>query len=214
MSDYARLANQMREQALAAGNASAEPRHATISSYDPSAHAVKVLVQPENEESGWMPLPAVAIGNGFGFAVGPNIGDQVLVNFPHGSFEAGVIVGRYFDAVNQAIAVPSGEIWAVHKSGSSLKFLTNGDVQMVVKGNYTETVTGTTTRTATAHQIMGPVVTDKTIYAGGDITDNAASGNQQTMYGMRQAYDIHYHQVVKVQTGDTTINSEVPTPQV
>ncbi|WP_429499373.1 phage baseplate assembly protein V [Robbsia andropogonis] len=214
MSDYARLANQIRAQALAASGTNSDPRHATISSYDPNTHAVKVLVQPENVESGWMPMSAIGIGNGFGLAIGPNIGDQVLVVFPHGSFEAGVIVGRYFDAVNQAIPVPSGEIWMIQKSGSYLKFLSNGDVQMLVNGNYTETVTGTAIRTATAHQIVGPVTTDKTIVAGGDITDNAASGNQQTMYGMRHAYDIHYHPIVQVQIGNSTINSQTPLPQV
>jgi len=214
MSDYARFANQMRAQAFAANSASSEPRHAKISSYDPDTHAVKVMVQPEDIESGWMPLGAIGVGNGFGVAIGPNIGDQVKVVFANGDFEAGTIVARIFDSTNPAPAVPSGEIWMIQKSGSYLKFLSNGDVQMLVNGNYTETVTGTAMRTAAVHQIVGPVTTDKTIVAGGDITDNAASGNQQTMYGMRHAYDIHYHPIVQVQTGNSTINSQTPLPQV
>ena len=59
-----------------------------------------------------MPLGAIGIGNGWGVAVGPQIGDQVLVVFEGGDFSSGTIVARVFSVAQQAPAVPSGEIWA------------------------------------------------------------------------------------------------------
>ncbi|RKR46322.1 phage baseplate assembly protein V [Paraburkholderia sp. BL17N1] len=127
------LANAVRQQASIAGNHLSWPTLATISSYDASSHAVKVTIEPvdpgtQPTESNWMPLGAIGIGNGWGFAVGPQIGDQVLVVFEHGDFSSGVIVARIFSVAQQAPAVPSGEVWAVHKTGGYLKLTNDGKV--------------------------------------------------------------------------------------
>src|ERR1700761_2299332 len=97
----ARLANAIRQQARTSQNDYALPRHATISSYDASSHAVKVIVQPVDpeigeQESNWMPLGAICIGNGWGVGVEPQIGDQVMVVYENGYFSSGSIVGLYF----------------------------------------------------------------------------------------------------------------------
>lgn len=130
MNGHAQLAQAIRAQGQAPGYANSLPRQATISSYDPSTHAVKVLLQPENIESNWMPLGAIGVGNGWGIVSGPQIGDQVHVSFAEGDFHSGIIVGRVFSTAATAPAVPSGEFWLVHSSGSLLKFLNNGDVQL------------------------------------------------------------------------------------
>jgi phage baseplate assembly protein gpV len=146
------FANAVRQQARMSQSEYALPQFATISSYDPDSHAVKVVIQPVDPEIGevesnWMPLGAIGIGNGWGFAVGPQIGDQVKVVFENGDFSSGSVVGRYFSVEQQAIPVPSGEIWAVHQTTSSLKFLTNGDVDINTAGNLNATVTGNMTST-------------------------------------------------------------------
>lgn len=196
MRNYHLLANAMREQASASANSISNARFCTISSYDENSHNVKVLIQPEGTESGWMPLGALGVGNGFGLVVGPNLGDMVIVVFAEGDFESGAIVGRYFNVESQAPPVPSGEIWAVHKSGSSLKLLNNGDIEMVAAGN--------ASYTAAAHQFVGPIVTDSTLHTAGDITDNTTLGNTGTMRGMREVFDIHDHG--NVENGDGTTN--------
>ncbi|MDR6381838.1 phage baseplate assembly protein V [Paraburkholderia caribensis] len=127
------LANAVRQQASIASNHLSWPTLATISSYDASSHAVKVTVEPvdpgeQPTESNWMPLGAIGIGNGWGFAVGPQIGDQVLVVFEHGDFSSGVIVARIFSVAQQAPAVQSGEVWAVHRTGGYLKLTNDGKV--------------------------------------------------------------------------------------
>jgi len=158
------LANAMRMQARAAMGDFSMPRIALISSYDASNQAVKVILQPvdpDNDapESNWMPLGAIGIGNGWGVAVGPQIGDQVLVLFEHGDFNSGVIIARIFSAVQQAIPVPSGEVWAVHKTGTFMKMTNDGklainsnsDTNIMVNGN--ANVTASTSANVTAPAI-------------------------------------------------------------
>lgn len=165
------LANAIRQQARMSQNDYALPRHATISSYDASNHAVKVILQPVDpeigeQESNWMPLGAIGIGNGWGVAVGPQIGDQVMVVYENGDFSSGSIVGRYFSVAQQAPAVPSGEIWALHSTGSFVKLVTSGDIKVNAAGNLTATVAGNMTSTVTGNA---------NIAASGSATLKAAS---------------------------------------
>lgn len=151
-----RLANAIRQQARTSQNEYALPQFATISSYDAGNHAVKVIVQPVdpavgNQESNWMPLGAIGIGNGWGVAVGPQIGDQVLVVFEGGDFSSGTIVARVFSVAQQAPAVPSGEIWAVHSTGSFIKMVTSGDINVSTAGNLNATVAGNMTANVTGN---------------------------------------------------------------
>jgi len=143
----AKFANAVRQQASMADSHLSWPMLATISSYDASNHAVKVTVEPtdpgdEPTESNWMPLGAIGIGNGWGVAVGPQIGDQVMAVFEHGDFSSGTIVARIFSVAQKAPAVPSGEIWALHSTGSFIKMVTSGDIDVNTAGNLNATVTG------------------------------------------------------------------------
>jgi uncharacterized protein involved in type VI secretion and phage assembly len=187
------------------------PRTGTITSYDPAKHAVKVQIQPEGVEvAGWIPLGAAGVGNGFGIVCGPNIGDMVQVAFDSGSPNAPRIVGRFFSNVNLPPAVPSGDTYIVHKSGSVLKF--NGD------GTITVTATSSITYKATQHHFIGPVQMDDTLNATkqitsqADIQDNTAS-NAHTMSQMRAIYNSHTHPVASVQSGGSTVTSNAPTQQ-
>ncbi|MBU9203136.1 phage baseplate assembly protein V [Burkholderia multivorans] len=135
-------------QAQANAKSTARAKIGEISSYDGQMN-VKVMFQPENVESEWMPLGCIGIGNSWGVAVGPNIGDQVLVEFPEGDIESGVVTARVFSVAQPAIPVPAGEIWMVHKAGSSLKFLDDGEVRLSTTGNLTANVTGNASITST-----------------------------------------------------------------
>ncbi|MFM0630779.1 phage baseplate assembly protein V [Paraburkholderia xenovorans] len=186
----AALANAVRMQAGAHANGRQQAQWATISSYDGNL-SVKVMLQPQNLESEWMPLGCIGVGDGWGVAVGPNIGDQVYVEFPEGDVNSGVITARAHNVEHPPMPVPAGEIWAVQKSGSFLKFLANGDVALNVVGNYTETVTGTATRTAAAHHLVGPVQMDNTLNVtetisgegGMSISGDNGTGHTSTVNG-------------------------------
>ena len=134
-----------------------------VTSYDPSKYAVKVSMQPDNVESGWVPLAAQAVGNGWGILTPPAIGDQILVLMQESDPDAGVAAWCLFNSVDVPPAVPTQEFWMVHKTGSYLKFLTDGSVSVNVAKNLTAVVAGTTQVTAT-----GAV----TLTAQSDVTAN------------------------------------------
>lgn len=73
-----------------------QPRHALVTSVDAVSHAVKVSIQPDGIESGWIPDSALAVG-GLRIACPAEIGSQVLVVPLEGDPEHPVIVARLFD---------------------------------------------------------------------------------------------------------------------
>ena len=73
-----------------------QPRHALVTSVDPTSHSVKVAIQPEGIESGWIPDATIA-ANGLKIACPAEIGTQVLVVPVEGDAEHPVVVARLFD---------------------------------------------------------------------------------------------------------------------
>ena len=144
-----RLLNSLRAQSQMAAQGRGSMRLGLVTSYDPATYSVKVSMQPDNVESGWVPLAAQAVGNGWGILTPPAIGDQILVLMQDSDPEAGVAAWCLFNTVDVPPVVPTGEFWMVHKTGSYLKFLTDGSVAMNVAKNLTASVTGTTQITAT-----------------------------------------------------------------
>ncbi|MDE2103833.1 MAG: phage baseplate assembly protein V [Patescibacteria group bacterium] len=117
------LLNAMRLQAQRTGERTIS-RYATVQSYDPNRYAAKVLLQPENTETGFLPVASPWIGNGWGFFAPPSANDLVIVHFIDGDLEAGIVETRQFNNAELPVAVQSGEFWLLHKSGAYFK-LTN-----------------------------------------------------------------------------------------
>lgn len=220
------LANAIRQQARMSQNDYALPRLATISSYDASNHAVKVILQPVDpeigqQESNWMPLGAIGIGNGWGVAVGPQIGDQVMVVYENGDFSSGSIVGRYFSVAQQAPAVPSGEIWAVHSTGSFIKMVTNGDVNVKTAGNLNATVAGNMSANVTGN--ASTTATNASVTATGSASITAPSikigASGQTLLQfvtstMVALFNSHTHQSTSPGTPTSTPNQTMGSAQL
>ncbi|WP_186032488.1 phage baseplate assembly protein V [Burkholderia gladioli] len=170
---YPALANAIRQHALGAQGQQSMPQLATISSYDANRHAVKVIIQPVDpevgeQESNWMPLGAMGVGNGWGVAVGPQIGNQVLVVYEGGDFSSGTVVARVFSIAQPGPAVPSGEIWAVHEKGQFLKLTNDGKLSAADAAGSTIVMNGDGTGAAT--------------FAGGlDITANTTINGTLTV---------------------------------
>lgn len=214
--NYHELANNLRSIAQAIVSTLAKPRTAEVTSYNPATYSVKVTVEgvgdSDFKETSWIPLDAVGVGNGFGVVSAPNVGDMVEVSFSRFSSAAPKIIGRFFSNKNVPPAVPAGETWIVHKSGASMKFTTDGKVTvrdaagstvvMNADGTGTMTFSGGLTINANT-QVNG------TLKASGDITDNSGS-NSRTMAGMRSVYNTHTHPVANVQSGSSTVTSNVP----
>jgi hypothetical protein len=109
----------------------ATTRMGIVDSYDPDLYCAKVLLQPENVLTGFLPIATEWVGNGWGEVFGLTPGDVVDVHFQEGGKNAGYISKRFYSTVTRPPGpVPSGESWRVHKSGSFLKFTNDGKVSV------------------------------------------------------------------------------------
>jgi len=125
-----RFVNTIKAHADALVQAQGQPRFGTITSVDPNTGTARVALQPEGVLSGWLPILSAWVGAGWGMICPPAPGDQVLVLAQEGAAEHGIIVGRIFSSQQLPPPAPSGEFWLVHQSGSYLKLLSNGTVQI------------------------------------------------------------------------------------
>ncbi|MDE8348942.1 MAG: phage baseplate assembly protein V [Acidocella sp.] len=154
-----------------------------VSSFDPASYAAKVLIQPENILSGWLPILSSWVGSGWGLAAPLTPGDQVLVLMQEADSEHGVIAGCVWSAIDKPLPAPSGELWLQHQSGSYLKLHNDGTIAIEAQ---TVRITGN-------------------LLVTGDISDqNAAHGSVAVL---RSAYDRHTHP--DAQGGITGVTSGV-----
>ena len=106
-------------------------------------------IQPEDVETGWLPIATPWSGNGWGMFCPPSPGDEVDVHFQEGGKNAAYISLRFWGDNALPLAVPSGEWWLVHASGAFLKITNDGKVS--INGQVEVDVTGPTVNiTATA----------------------------------------------------------------
>lgn len=194
MSRHAQLLqNAIIARAVAAGNLKSHPKIGTISGYDPSKQAVKVQLQPDGNQTGWLPLGSLWVGNGWGLVCAPVLGSQVEVTFVDGNDEAGSANLRFFSNVEAGPAAPAGEFWLVHKSGQSVK-LTN-DGKLTLNDGHGATVTldgaGNINSQATQWTHTGPVhftdnvQVDKTLTANTDVIGGGKSLKTHTHGGVQ-----------------------------
>ena len=122
--------NALKAQAAALDGAHGRPRFATVVSVDPARHAARVALQPEGVVSGWLPVMSPLVGAGWGIAVPPAPGQQVLVLPQDGEGEHGIIVGGAWSDAAPSPGAPVGEVWLVHQSGSFLKLQNDGTVRV------------------------------------------------------------------------------------
>ena len=179
----------MRMQAVAAANLRSYAKFGTISGYDPARHAVKVLLQPEQNETGWIPLGSIWAGNGWGMFAAPPLGIQVEVTFISGNDEAGVAGVRIFSDQDQALPAPSGEFWLVHANGQFVKLTNDGKLTVsdgqgatvALNGNGTITSTGSWAHTGDFN-VTGNVTVSETLNATTDVLGGGQSlkGHQHT----------------------------------
>jgi phage baseplate assembly protein V len=177
------LQNAMRVQAIAAANLRTYPKLGTISGYDPARPAVKVQLQPEGNETGWIPLGSLWAGNGWGMFAAPAIGSQVEVTFIDGNNEAGVVGLHFFSDVDQALSVQSGEFWIVHGKGAFVKLTNDGKLTVSDGQGATIALNGDGTITSAANSwthtgdvnVTGNVNVSKTMTATIDVVGGSKS---------------------------------------
>lgn len=161
------MIERMKQIAAQVASDIATTRVGFIYDYDQSNYSVRVKFQPSGDITGWMPIGTQWVGNNFGMAVGPGIGDMVRVDHLEGDKQVAMMGERYFNDGAAPLQVPSGECWLVHASGSLVKItndgklLLNGNLEIYATGptiNITASgavnVTAGTTATVTAPSII------------------------------------------------------------
>lgn len=123
------ILNQARRAAQEAMSGRATTRHGIIDGYDPTNYAVRVRLQPDDTLTDWIPLKAVAVGNGWGAFFAPNIGDPIEIDFQEGDGEVGSAGWRFFNDSDRPLTVPAGEMWLVHQTGASFKLVSDGSIE-------------------------------------------------------------------------------------
>lgn len=123
-----------REAQIVAERAAGGIRIGTVTSYDPATHSVKLALQPEGTQTGWMPLTAAGVGSGFGVYVGATVGQAFAAFFHEGDIEAGIIIGRLPTDQEPPVSVQSGEIVIQSPTGSLVSLLKDGTVTLQDKG--------------------------------------------------------------------------------
>jgi phage baseplate assembly protein gpV len=90
-------------------------RYGKATSWDPDTHMAKVMLKPEGQESGWIPVHTMAAGDGYGHMSGIVTGDgvttgeQLEITHQEGEFEAGSITARVHSTTAVPPKVESGE---------------------------------------------------------------------------------------------------------
>ncbi len=120
---------------------SCTPRYAIVASYDPNTYRAKVVLAPSPDGqtplSGYLPVLAGYMGNGWGAAAPVQQGDQVIVLFMQNHPDQGVILGRIYD---QGHAPPvradgaqamAGELVLRHQTGSLIQLGKDGKVTII-----------------------------------------------------------------------------------
>ena len=161
-----RLLNAMKLHAGGMDLHSAETRLGIVTSYDPTNAAARVMIQPENTLSGWLPVAAVAVG-AVSIVVPPSIGDQVVLEPQEGDAEQWIITGRLFSTAALPPSSPftsapiqSGEMAIFGQGGACLHLLANG-----------------------TWALMGNLAVTGSITATGNVTAGLGTGDQVDMLG-------------------------------
>lgn len=196
--------NLMRREAARAMNAHAMSREAIVDSYDPAHYAVKVRIQPENALTGWLPVKSPWVGSGWGLFTPPTPGNVVTVHYQEGGKDAGYVSLCCWSTATPPLSVPSGEFWAVHQSGASVKMTNDGKLTVTDKAGSTIVMNGDGTGTATFSgglTLNGKLTVNGDILSSGQITD--LGGAHGSLSAMRSSYNAHVHPGVQSGSGST-----------
>lgn len=194
----ARHQNHMRMQAALAQGLVGKPKGGLVTDYDPDHYAVKVMLQPENIETGWLTIETAMAGNGYGIYAAPTNGDQAMVSFLEGDKEVGWCTGFLPNDVDQPPSVPAGQIWVLHKDGAFLKFLPDGVVALTAPGGFD--VTADTTITGKLH-----VTDDVTLDSDLNVDGDTAFTGSNVIHGGKNIGKTHEHSGVTTGGGNTGV---------
>lgn len=205
-----RMLNAMRVQAALAADGLAHARLGTVSSYDPDNYCAKVRLQPEDIETGWLPIASLWVGPQWGLFSPPPIDAQVVVLFAEADHEAGLILGALWSDAARPLSVPAGELWMQHKEGAYLKLLNGGDVHIVNPSGcelHMQDGGKVYAKAPGGFELEGDTNITGELTVTKDITDNTP-GNSVTVKTLRDDYNQHQHTGVQTGAGVTGLTTK------
>lgn len=158
-------------------------KYGEITAYNPANYTVKVMLMPEQVETGFIPLAAVWVGNNLGAVFGPNIGDSVKLDFIDGSVQATVVNGRFFNSVAHPPVVQSGQAAFVDGSGAYIRL--NGDGTITAGAPTSITVTTPLLKQVGSFEVDGNSQFNGTVTATGEVTGNGTHLHTHTHGGVQ-----------------------------
>lgn len=179
------LQDHMRRQAMLARGAFTDPCLGVVTSLDTANYCAKVRIEPDNVETGWLPIATQWAGAGWGFFAPIPVGTQVIVVFSECNAEIGLIVGALFHDAMRPLDCPEGEAWMVHEGGAFLKFENSGRVYMKAPEGF---------------ELEGDTNITGALTVTGDVTDRT-DDNSVTVKALRDAYNAHHHTGVDTGSG-------------
>lgn len=130
--------------------------------------AVKVMLEPSGIETGWLPVPSMYVGSGFGFLADIEENTECTVVFESGDPNAGKVVAFHFHDDNPPSITPgSGTAIFKHKSGSILQFNSNGSITVSAAGGI---------NVAANISVNGSITTSGDVVAAGISLDSHVHG--------------------------------------
>lgn len=110
-----------------------KPQCGTVMSVDTECYRAKVFLPLLNIETDYIRVGAIYAGPGWGMRCLPSVGTEVLVEFPNGDLNEGIITWRLYS--EDADPAPAGgmDFELVHESGSKLRFGIDGSVTITGK---------------------------------------------------------------------------------
>ena len=144
----------------------------------------------------------------FGFSSGLPVGTDVVLAFLGGDRSNPVVIATNHQGYRYSDLSP-GETVMYNQWGMNVLLTENG-VFIDAKGKNVEVNNATTVTINATESILANTPLLK---CTGDIVDNCES-NSKTLKQLRDAYNLHDHDVKEVQSGESTITSEKTAEQV
>lgn len=195
------LMNAVKRHVAAMIGQVGQTRIGVICSVNTDTYQARVMLQPENVQSGWLPVAAAMVGGGWGIVSPPSVGEQVVIEPQEGDAEHGIITGRIFstkqappktytDQYDQGTttSVQAGEFGLVHKDGTFIRLV---DGKVLIHGDlYVDGIIRATKDITSDQNVKATLNVEATVdvTAGRDVSDVHG-----TVELFRQAYDHHSH---------------------
>lgn len=100
-------------------------------------YRVKVYLPLLDIETDYIRVGSQYGGAGWGLYALPHNGNEVLVSFPNGDLNNGIVVCRLYSEECDPAPSEGDNLALVHESGSILRFDKSGNVTLEAKGNLT-----------------------------------------------------------------------------